>query len=83
MTRMLVIGGGLVLLLIVAAALVPTSMMLAGMTLSGHGYAAVFLMVFFSFAVAGGLMFLIFYSARHGYDDAAHHGGEREDHDLH
>jgi hypothetical protein len=81
MTRMLVIGGCLFLLLLAAAALVPTGMMLAGMTLSGHGYAAVFLMVFFSFAVAGGLMFLIFYSARHGYDDAAHHGGKPDDHD--
>ncbi len=83
MTRMLVIGGGLFLLLLAAAALVPTGMMLTGMALSGHGYAAVFLMVFFSFAVAGGLMFLIFYSARRGYDDAAHRGGDREDPHLH
>ena len=35
------------------------------------------LMVIGCFAVGGGLMFLIFYSARKGYDDAVHHGGGR------
>jgi hypothetical protein len=40
--------------------------------LSPAGYGAVALMVVFCFAVGGGLMFLIFYSARKGYDDAAH-----------
>ena len=31
-------------------------------------------MVIGCFVVGGGLMFLIFYSARKGYDDAVHHG---------
>ena len=32
------------------------------------------LMVIGCFAVGGGLMFLVFYSARKGYDDRVHHG---------
>jgi hypothetical protein len=46
----------------------------SGMSMSGSGYAAVFLMIVFCFAIGGGLMFLIFYSARKGYDDAVHRG---------
>jgi hypothetical protein len=74
MARALVIGGVALVLALIAAAIVPMWMMSAGMSLSGHGYVALFLTIFFSFAVGGGLMFLIFYSARHGFDDAAHHG---------
>ena len=36
--------------------------------------ALIVLMIIGCFAVGGGLMFLIFYSARKGYDDAVHHG---------
>ena len=79
MTRALAIGGIALLLAAVAAALVPMWTMSAGIGLSGHGYAAVILMIVFCFAVGGGLMFLIFYSARHGYDDEAHQGGEALD----
>jgi hypothetical protein len=32
----------------------------------------ILLMVLSLFAVGGGLMFLVFYSARHGYDEAVH-----------
>lgn len=78
MRRALLIGGVALLLAAIAAALVPVSMMLLGWSLGAHGYVALFLTVFFSFVVAGGLMFLIFYSARHGYDDAAHHGGRTD-----
>ena len=38
---------------------------------SGHGYLAMTLGIFFSFLVGGGLMALVFYSNRKGYDDAA------------
>jgi hypothetical protein len=41
----------------------------------GWGYAAMALGGLFSLVVGGGLMALVFYSARHGYDEAA--GGER------
>lgn len=86
MRRLLVIGGVALLLVAIAAAIVPLWMMSAGMSLSGHGYAAVFLTIFFSFVVGGGLMFLIFYSARHGFDDAAHEAirrGSQDDRELH
>jgi hypothetical protein len=81
MIRALSIGGVVLLLAAIAAAIVPMWMMTAGMTLSRHGYAALFLMIFFSFAVAGGLMFLVFYSARTGVDDAAHQSIPRGSHD--
>lgn len=81
MTRVLAIGGAALTLAAIVAALVPMWMMSAGMGMSIHGYIAVFLMIFFSFAVAGGLMFLIFYSARTGIDDAAHRGIRRGPHD--
>ena len=77
MRKLSVILGVVVLLAVIAAAIVPMWVSTAGMGLSGNGYAAVFLMVVFCFAVGGGLMFLIFFSARRGYDDAAHQGGRR------
>jgi hypothetical protein len=36
------------------------------------GYVAMGLGIFFSLVVGCGLMALVFYSHRHGYDDAAH-----------
>ena len=39
-----------------------------------YGYAAIIGGVFFSLLVGGGLMALIFYSNRHGYDDLS--GGD-------
>jgi hypothetical protein len=86
MKRFLPIAGAALLLAGVVAVLVPLWMRWMGMAMSGHGYAAVFLTVFFSFAVAGGLMFLIFYSARQGFDDAAQGAtGQRpqDDQDAH
>lgn len=37
--------------------------------MSGHGYAAMGLGIFFSLLFGCGLMALTFYSSRHGYDD--------------
>ena len=62
---------------IIAAAIVPMWVTTADIALSGAGLAAVVFMVVGCFAVGGGLMFLIFYSARKGYDDDAHRGGGR------
>jgi hypothetical protein len=80
MARWAVILGAALLVAVIAAAIVPMWIATAGMGMSSAGYGAVLLMVVFCFAVGGGLMFLIFYSARKGYDDAAHHGarGDRE-----
>ena len=44
--------------------------MTAGVSLPPAAIGAIVLMVIGCFAVGGGLMFLIFYSARKGYDDA-------------
>ena len=38
-----------------------------------EGMVAMGLGIFFSLVVGCGLMALVFYSSRHGYDDAAHH----------
>lgn len=74
MNRILAIVGVVLLLTAIAAAIIPMWVATSGFGLSGHGAAAVLLTVLFSFAVGGGLMFLIFYSARKGYDDSAHLG---------
>jgi hypothetical protein len=56
----------------IAAAIVPMWTATSGLELSGTALAAVIFMVLGCFAIGGGLMFLIFYSARHGYDDRVH-----------
>jgi hypothetical protein len=72
MQRWIVILGAIIFVGALAALIVPLWVGTAGIGLSPAGYGAVALMVVFCFAVGGGLMFLIFYSARKGYDDAAH-----------
>ena len=79
MARILAIGGIALFLAAVAAALIPMWTMSAGMTLSFHGYMAVALMIVFCFAVGGGLMFLVFYSARHGIDEEVAHPPDRDE----
>ena len=51
---------------------------LGGPPMPTTGYVAMALGVVFSLAVGCSLMALVFYSARHGYDDAAHTDSERE-----
>ncbi|MEQ8398102.1 hypothetical protein [Thalassobaculum sp.] len=60
-----VLGG----VLAVAVALV-VSTWSGGAEISGHGYAAMAIGVLFTVALGGGLMALVFYSHRHGYDDS-------------
>lgn len=48
-------------------------------SMSVHGYIAMGLGVLVTLALGGGLMALVFYSNRHGYDDAA--ASEEEDGD--
>jgi hypothetical protein len=72
-----VILGAVLFVAAIAAMIVPMWVATAGMGLPMAGWGAVILMVIFCFAVGGGLMFLIFYSARKGYDDDVHHGGTR------
>ena len=46
-----------------------------------QGYIAMILGVVFSVVIGCGLMALVFYSNRYGYDDASHHDQYRPDHD--
>lgn len=45
---------------------------LGGEAIPVYGYVAIVGGVLFSLLVGGGLMALVFYSSRHGYDDDAH-----------
>jgi len=48
---------------------------LGGEPIPFYGYVAIAGGVLFSFLVGGGLMALVFYSSRHGYDDLS--GGDK------
>jgi uncharacterized membrane-anchored protein len=61
-------------LVVIIAAIVPMWTMTAGVSLPASAIGLIVLMIVGCFAVGGGLMFLIFYSARKGYDDQVHHG---------
>jgi hypothetical protein len=50
---------------------------LAGAMIPAYGWAAIAGGVVFSLLVGGGLMALVFYSHRHGYDDLSGGDGER------
>jgi hypothetical protein len=50
---------------------ISTWISLEGEAIPTTGYVAMGLGVFFSLIVGGGLMALVFYSSRHGYDDEA------------
>ena len=49
---------------------------LGGEAIPTYGYVAIAGGVFFSLLVGGGLMALVFYSNRHGYDDLS--GGDND-----
>jgi len=74
MKRVAVVVGAIVVVAIIAALIIPLWVVTAGIELSRFALGMIVMMVIGCFAVGGGLMFLIFYSARHGYDDAVHHG---------
>ena len=73
MKRIVVIAGAVVLAGIIAASVIPMWVMTAGVDLPAFALTMIALMVLGCFAVGGGLMFLVFYSARKGYDDAVDH----------
>lgn len=54
------------------AAIVAAGTALAGVEISGHGMLAIGLGAALSLALSVGLFALVFYSARHGHDEAAH-----------
>jgi hypothetical protein len=72
--KIAVIVGAVVLVAVIAALIIPLWVATAGIELSGFALGMIAMMVIGCFAIGGGLMFLVFYSARKGYDDAVHHG---------
>jgi hypothetical protein len=69
MKRYVVVAGAVVLVAIIAAMIVPMWIMTAGVSLPTTAFRFIALMIIGCFGVGGGLMFLVFYSARKGYDD--------------
>lgn len=69
MRPMLVILILLILLAFTAALSWDAWVAVEGVEISGHGYTAMALGILFSLALGIGLMGLMFYSSRHGYDD--------------
>ena len=82
MKRIAVIAGVVGLVVLIAALIIPMWWITADIGLSATAYGAIILMVIFCFLVGGGLMFLIFYSARKGYDDAHHQAARMRRPDL-
>jgi hypothetical protein len=79
MKKFFVVGGAVLLVCAIAAAIVPMWVATASIPFSAAGFRAVVFMIIGCFAVGGGLMFLIFFSARRGYDDDAYLGALNED----
>src|SRR5687767_11916540 len=84
MRRAALIFGVILLVGAIFAAIIPMWVMSSGMGITRAGWGAVILMIVFCFGVGGGLMFLIFFSARQGYDQAAYQSTapSREDADA-
>ena len=74
MKRYLLIAAAVALVVLIGALIVPMWTMTSGISLDPFAFKMIVLMIVGCFAVGGGLMFLIFFSARKGYDDAVHHG---------
>jgi hypothetical protein len=54
----------------------------AGTAMGFHGWLAMILGIIFTLVVGCGLMALMFFSSRHGYDEAASDLSERNEHPL-
>ena len=69
MRRTVVIAAAVALVAIIAAAIVPLWLMTSDVPLPSTSFRFIALLIIGCFGVGGGLMFLVFYSARKGYDD--------------
>ena len=76
MKRYAVIAGSIALVALIVAAIVPLWVMTAGVSLPPTAFRFIALMILGCFGVGGGLMFLVFYSARKGYDDRVNNSPE-------
>lgn len=75
MRRALVIVGAVLLVAVIAALIVPMWLAAIGFGLPVAGWAPVALTVILCFVLGGGLMGLIFWSSRRGYDEEAYNAG--------
>jgi predicted Na+-dependent transporter len=80
MKTALVIIGLLMLLGIMVGWAIWAWQQTAGVEMSGHGYAAMLLGIFFTLLVGCGLMAHMFYSSRHGYDEGATDLSDKDKH---
>ncbi|WBQ12750.1 hypothetical protein L2D00_12975 [Hyphomonadaceae bacterium BL14] len=69
MNKTLLLAGTLGILLVASIAFAIWGLGGGGLQITWHGWLAMALGVVLSLAVGGGLMTLVFYSARHGHDD--------------
>jgi hypothetical protein len=69
MNKTVLLAVSMGVLLAAATAFAVWGMMGDDLQITGHGWLAMALGVVLSLAVGGGLMWLVFYSARHGHDD--------------
>ena len=74
MRRTIVIAGAVVFIGLIVAAIVPLWTLTAGVSLPPGALPLIVFMIIGCFGVGGGLMFLIFYSARKGYDERVNYG---------
>ena len=75
------VGIGVPLLVILAAAVwfaIHAWASVGGAPMPTAGYVAMTLGIVFSVVIGCGLMALLFYSSRHGYDEPFNHQGDRE-----
>jgi uncharacterized RDD family membrane protein YckC len=74
MKRYIVFAAFALVVVLIFAAIVPLWVMTAGVSLPSTALRFIALMIIGCFGVGGGLMFLVFYSARKGYDDRVNNG---------
>lgn len=80
MARTAAIIGVIVVLAGIAAAIAPAWRFTLDRGIAGAGVLPVILMVVGALVVGGGLMFLVFFSARRGYDERADEFARRREH---
>jgi drug/metabolite transporter (DMT)-like permease len=79
MRRGIVIAAAILIVVVIFAAIVPMWEMTAAVDLPPFAIFIIVMTVVGCFAMGGGLMFLMFYSSRKGFDDDVHNGvGWRE-----
>jgi uncharacterized sodium:solute symporter family permease YidK len=80
MTKIAAIVGVIAVLAGIVLAILPAWRFTANLGIAEAGIVPVILMIVGCLVVGGGLMFLVFFSSRRGYDDAADEFARRTEH---